>query len=133
MAPNNKSAVVNPKQKPEQEAVPPKKPANGFMKWRSSNYDTLKQKNPDATFKDLNTIIKEEWAKLDPAKKKKMDDEYKDEMAKWKVDNQKFLDQNPESSKKAKSKKDAASEDDSKSKKRMKNDVEKSKKSKKNK
>lgn len=66
---------------------PPKRPLNGYMRYRASVYQDIVKANPDKKMTELTKIVGAGWNKLDDAGKKVFNDPYKTENEKFKIVN----------------------------------------------
>ena len=65
---------------------PPKKPQTSFFRWVSDNRDQFKKKNPEVKGKDFTKLLGKEWNSLTDKEKKKYEDMYTKEKAKFDVE-----------------------------------------------
>ena len=72
--------------------APPKRPLSCYLRWTCDNREAVKKKNPGIIQKDLISLLAEEWKKLNPKEKKKYEEIYVNEKAKFEEEMKKYVD-----------------------------------------
>ncbi|GKT15391.1 hypothetical protein ADUPG1_010694 [Aduncisulcus paluster] len=75
---------------------PPKRPLNAYMVWSGRNRAALKAEYPSLVGKAFTTKLGELYHQIDADEKAQLDQEYKEAMAKWKVEYEQFKLDNPD-------------------------------------
>lgn len=92
-------------------ADPPKRPVTSFIRFSNELRDQVKKKNPELAQKEVLKVIGAEWKKLSEAQKKKYEDAYTKDRAKYEVELKAYEDKyGPVKTNKAKAKKSESKE-----------------------